>query len=458
MSNLITINAIQRRMSKDVPLGKLDESTVRRMWWAALDTLQDEILVNIDLRGGIWIASPLPALYDSNLLKYLNGWVWSPDALEKLKLPNFGLLPPSRVQSINKNNQGDSSTFNRLSLRKEDGNDPFFMIITSEFQIAIALHGHQGQRNLLIRNDYETLQDVLKMLFLRLDQEELAEAFELKESLQALLPLKNNRQVSEIFWPLVSEKLAVFSPSLNIQTLPDKLNSESISEGREVQISLLEAITHEVRTPLATIRTLIRSLLRRNDIAKEVFNRLKQIDSECTEQIDRFGLIFKAAELERKQSKKSGLARTDLGNMLQTMYPVWKNQLERRGLRLLLEVAPDLPHVLSDPEQLELMLGGLIDRNSRGLQSGESLFLELTPAGQRLKLQIFAKSPSAQCDKTSPNNINSDLGAVLSWDPDTGSLQLSQAATQRLLASLGGRLINRKQKGLTVFFPIADSR
>ena len=447
-------------MARDVALGKLDESTVRRMWWAALDTLQDEILSDIDLDGGIWLASPLPALYDSNLLKSLNGWVWSPDGLDKLKVQNIGLLPPSRIRSIHQTNNLDSACFKRLPLRIEDGNDPFLMVITAEVQIALALHGDKGQRNLLIRTDSDTLKDVFKMLFLRLEQDEFVETIELKKVLKSLWPLKNNLDISNRFWPLVSEKLASFSPSLNIQTLPDKSSLDKSFEESDSQISLLEAITHEVRTPLATIRTLIRSLLRRNDISKEILKRLKQIDTECTEQIDRFGLIFKAAELERKKSKSSGLAKTDLGNMLHTMYPVWKDQLDRRGLRLSLEVAQDLPPVLSNPEQLELMLGGLIDRNSRGLKTGQSLFLELSPAGHRLKLRIFAETSSSQFKEnvSSNSNSNSDLGAVLSWNPETGSLQLSQAATQRLLASLGGRLTSRKDKGLTVFFPVAESQ
>ena len=455
MSNLITINSIQRRMAKEVPLGKLDESLARRMWWAALDTLQDEILTNIDLRGGIWLASPLPSLYQSNLLKSLKGWVWSPDGLDN-KFTNIGLLPPSSIRSINQKINIDSASFKRLPLRIEDGNDPFLLIITSEVQIALALHGNKGQRSLLIRSDYETLKDIFTMLLLRLEQEGLSEAIELKIALKNFFPFQTNRpEISDIFWPLVSEKLAVFSPSLNIQTLPEKSNLGKDSEVSNSQISLLEAITHEVRTPLATIRTLIRSLIRRKDISKEILNRLQQIDSECTEQIDRFGLIFRAAELERKKSKNAGLARTDLGNMLETMYPVWNHQLERRGLKLTLEVAEDLPNVLSDPEQLELMLGGLIDRNSRGLKRGDSLFLGLTPAGHRLKLQIFAKS--SKPNELIGHDSNSELGAVLSWNPNTGSLQLSQGATQKLLASLGGRLTHRKEKGLTVFFPISQS-
>jgi BRCT domain type II-containing protein len=49
------------------------------------------------------------------------------------------------------------------------------------------------------------------------------------------------------------------------------------------------------------------------------------------------------------------------------------------------------------------------------------------------------------------------VGPVLSWNPLTGSLQLSRQATQRLFHSLGGRLTERAGSGLTVFFPVAGS-
>jgi BRCT domain type II-containing protein len=46
------------------------------------------------------------------------------------------------------------------------------------------------------------------------------------------------------------------------------------------------------------------------------------------------------------------------------------------------------------------------------------------------------------------------VGPVLSWNPATGSLQLSRQATQRLFEQLGGRLTERNGSGLTVFFPV----
>jgi hypothetical protein len=144
--------------------------------------------------------------------------------------------------------------------------------------------------------------------------------------------------------------------------------------------------------------------------------------------------------------------------MLTLLAPGWEQQLQRRGLHLELKLESDLPPVLSDPGRLEPMLGGLIDRCSRSLPAGSSLELTLQPAGARLKLQIFTRTPDqistalAEQDELSQEN----LGPVLSWNTSTGGLQLSQTATRRLLERLGGRLTQRRDRGLTVFFPIDD--
>jgi len=296
----------------------------------------------------------------------------------------------------------------------------------------------------------------LTLLDNRLNSENVEQANNLRNALGEMGQLKTNDDLSKVFWPLLSQRLADIAPSLNIQTLPDNLIKDHKSSSENSEISLLEALTHEIRTPLATIRTLIRSLLRKQDLSALVKKRLKQIDIECTEQIDRFGLIFNAVELERSNPEQTNLALTDLGKMLTMLFPVWKNQLERKGLKLILDISPDLPKVLSDSEGLELMLTGLIDRNSRGLQSGGELTLKLRPAGQKLKLQILTQLSRSTHSEVTESVSNEEIGPVLSWNPATGNLQLSQAATQRLLKSLGGRLTNRRDSGITIFFPISE--
>ena len=366
------------------------------------------------------------------------------------------MLPPSKSASMDFHN--DSAGYERLSLLEEDGNDPLLIVITPEIQIALALEGKSHERKLLMRSDPETLSDLLTLLDNRLNTENVEQANNLRNALGEMGQLKTNDDLSKVFWPLLSQRLADIAPSLNIQTLPDNLINDQKSSSKNSEISLLEALTHEIRTPLATIRTLIRSLLRKQDLPKVVETRLKQIDIECTEQIDRFGLIFNAVELERSKPKQTNLALTDLGQMLTMLSPVWRSQLERKGLTLILDITQDLPKVLSDSEGLELMLTGLIDRNSRGLQVGGELTLKLRPAGQRLKLQILTQLSATTHSGLSENVSNEEIGPVLSWNPATGNLQLSQAATQRLLKSLGGRLTNRRDSGMTIFFPVSESK
>jgi len=449
---LVTIKDLQERMAQGVPQAACSESAVRRMWWAALDTLQSDILLPMNLKRGLWLSSPLPALYEPKLLKKFKGWVWAPKDLQNLTNPSIGMLPPS--QSVSMDIQNDSPDYERLTLLEEDGNDPLLIVITPEIQIALALEGKYQERKLLMRSDPETLSDLLTLLDNRLNRENIEQANNLRNALEEMGQLKTNDDLSKVFWPLLSQRLADIAPSLNIQTFPDKVVDDKKSNNSE--ISLLEALTHEIRTPLATIRTLIRSLLKKKDLPKVVEDRLSQIDIECTEQIDRFGLIFNAVELERRKPEQTNLALTDLGKMLTMLSPVWSNQLERKGLKLILDITSDLPKVLSDSEGLELMLTGLIDRNTRGIQTGGEITLKLRPAGQRLKLQILTQLSTNTNSEVSDNISNEEIGPVLSWNPATGNLQLSQAATQRLLKSLGGRLTNRRDSGITIFFPISE--
>jgi signal transduction histidine kinase len=254
------------------------------------------------------------------------------------------------------------------------------------------------------------------------------------------------------------------APSVTLQPVEPPMRAPSSATSMDVaaELALLEALTHEVRTPLATIRTLIRSLLRRSDLPSVVRQRLEQIDGECSEQIDRFGLIFLAAELQRQPGRgqpleASQLARTDLSQLLRQLEGLWQRQLRRRDLKLTLSISDDLPPVLSDPMRLETMLGGLMDRFSRSLPAGSHVRLRLRPAGQRLKLQISSDDPGLRGGTPAEtSNDTARVGPVLSWNPTTGSLNLSRQATQLLFHRLGGRFTERGGSSLTVFFPLAE--
>ncbi len=449
---------LRRCLAEGVPAGVSSEDNVRRQWWAALATLQEDFLLPRQPLDGLWLAAPLPALYEPALLQQLQGWVWAPRELDDL-LPGSAPLLPGAGKGAG------TAGFQRLVLEEEDGTDPLLLVITPRLQVALCLDGPPEGRRLIVRFDPAALSEALRLIHERLLAHDPEASSALRSALQRLGPLRSDDQLGLRFWPRMGERLAAMAPSLTLQPLVHggTVRERSASDTPRAissELALLEALTHEVRTPLATIRTLIRSLLRRSDLSPVVRQRLEQIDGECSEQIDRFGLIFLAAELQRQPVSEAplenhALARTDLSLVLRQHQELWQRQLARRGLQLELEITAGLSPVLSDPARLETTLGGLIDRFSRGLPSGSRVSVSLLPAGSRLKLQLSSEGHRLEETASAEDSEQRELvGPVLSWNPATGSLQLSRQATQRLFHRLGGRLTERSGSGLTVFFPV----
>jgi hypothetical protein len=240
--------------------------------------------------------------------------------------------------------------------------------------------------------------------------------------------------------------------------------SNAVLETGSPDVELLHAIAHEVRTPLTTIRTLTRSLLKRTDLAPDVLKRLGIIDRECSEQINRFGLIFRAVELETAQTHQApmSLTRTCLADVFQQSIPRWQQQANQHQMTLDFVLPQKMPAVVSDPTMLDQVLTSLIERFTRNLPSGSHIQVDVTLAGSQLKLQVQSH-PDASCEgaaKTGCGMAQSakSIGQLLTFQPETGSLSLNLSVTKNLFQAIGGKLIvkQRPKQGevMTVYFPL----
>ncbi|MEG3844561.1 HAMP domain-containing sensor histidine kinase [Microcoleus sp. herbarium14] len=242
------------------------------------------------------------------------------------------------------------------------------------------------------------------------------------------------------------------------------LNCKSPISHATKEVELLQAIAHEVRTPLATIRTLTRLLLKRPKLDAVVVKRLEMIDAECTAQIDRFGLIFRAVEMEMSQAKNSSVHLTamSLGEVLLHSIPRWQKQASQRNHTLEVIIPKKLPAVVSDPTMLDQVLTNLIENFTRTLVSGSHIQVGVTLAGDQLKLQLESKHPSDSEGESAfapaANAPLRSIGPLLMVQPETGSLSLNLSVTKNLFRAAGGKLVirQRPQKGevMTVFLPL----
>jgi signal transduction histidine kinase len=251
------------------------------------------------------------------------------------------------------------------------------------------------------------------------------------------------------------------------QKNPVAVADYALPEPTSPDVELLQAIAHEVRTPLTTIRTLTRSLLKRTDLSDQVVKRLQAIDRECSEQIDRFGLFFRAVELETTAVHHSAmpLTRTSLAQVFQQSIPRWQQQASQRQLMLDIVLPQNMPTVVTDPSMLDQALTSLIERFTRSLPAGSHIRVEVLLAGEQLKVQLQSQ-PETSCSDSSFSGCTASrskpaaisLGQLLMFQPETGILSLNLSATKSLFQAMGGKLIVRQRpkqgEVLTVFLPL----
>ncbi|HEY9762029.1 MAG TPA: HAMP domain-containing sensor histidine kinase [Trichocoleus sp.] len=479
-------------------------------WWAGIAALTQLLQMGLasqfpEASGGLanWdgllLSGPLPVIWHPTIAQRLSTWVLIPEPLEGLLAVARPLLPGDE-----RSGGHPSQALQTIPLPPGDplATERFCLVLTPTFSLSLVLgQTDQGGFQFQFSFDPEVTLQVWNRLRSRVAQIRPPLLGSLDAIANQFPPQAPNYKIVTQFSRSLIDQLRVQSmtgaPSapnpdsavklLNLETpisespLEARWNEparpfgllqgtvETAANGQtqcSADAELLKAMAHEIRTPLTTIRTFTRSLLKRKDMPEDAIKRLKVIDRECTQQIDRFNLIFRAVELETDGTKqpKSPLSAISLNQIFQDSIPLWQQQAQRRNLTLEVKVPSQMPMVTSDPTMLNQVLTGLIDRFTHSLPPYSHIKLVVSLAGHQLKLQ-FQSQPKAEaatseapaCQKPSVSPFRS-VGQLLMFQPETGGLSLNLDATKNLFQALGGKLIVRQkpQRGevLTVYLPL----
>ncbi len=239
------------------------------------------------------------------------------------------------------------------------------------------------------------------------------------------------------------------------------LRNQTPNQSPSLDVELLQAIAHEVRTPLTTIRTLTRLLLKRRNLDADIIKRLESIDRECSDQIDRFSLIFRAVELETCEKTRSllQLTSTSLADVFNHCIPRWQKQASRRNLNLEVILPPKMPPVVTDPTMLDQVLTGALENFISSVPGGSDVQVKVMLAGHQLKMQLHSEIKADQWDASSATTPPlKSIGQLLMFQPETGNISLNLSTTKNLFQALGAKLIVRKRahqgQVLTIFLPL----
>ncbi|GAX38616.1 sensor histidine kinase [Nodularia sp. NIES-3585] len=463
----------------ELTVAECSPTKAERQWrisLAATEQLLTKTLATAspDITQGLVLAAPAPLFSQPRLTQSLQTVTFTAKPFNPLALMPFQM--PTAIAAANQEMVPHESV---LPLLPADplATERFCLVFTDKFRLVLVLKEEKsGDKAFSFSFDPEVVQQAWRSLGARVmltNPEFFAELDTLVKQYAPVAPdYRTVIHFSQLLLQELTEPEAHKEASENTgdfgqKTEPKIPASIPNPQAPVPDVELLQAFAHEVRTPLTTIRTLTRLLLKRKDLPTNVTNRLEIIDHECTEQIDRMELLFKAAELETSTSLKSPktqLTPMSLDQVLRQSVPRWQQAAHRRNLTLDVVLPQQLPTVVSNPNMLDQILTGLMENFTRSLPPGSHIQVQVIPAGDQLKLQL---SPQFHCKGSSPASSNvtppirKALGQLLMFQPETGTISLNIAATKHLFQAIGGKLIVRQRQHygevLTIFLPLEVS-
>ena len=479
-SNRVETNIDRQSVPQDKPgqkyhseKNRLAQLKAEREWHSAIASVENILLSQIGSTGqtnaveqqGLIFSAPVPLLSHPDLVSRFKSAVFTTDAFN-----TNALMPCLESNASEAAVRQDVAPIVELPLIPNDPieKELFCLVLTANFGLIMVLGKDvRGTAKFHFSFAPETIARVWATLRSRLQLANYRHLSHLDSLVKHFAPPEPNYRIVTNFSRHLIQNSSDFSglEALNtryVQTVAATSESKELSSTLErkgatskVEMELLQALTHEVRTPLTTIRTLTKLLLKRQqDFKPNVVKRLQTIDRECTEQIERMELIFRAAELESTSTKQVELVPFALEQVFQQSIPRWQEKAQRRNVKLEFTLPQKLPKVVSDPSMLDTVLTGLMESCTRSLPTGGHIDVKVSTAGNQLKLQVLSQA-------TNTDNPFKSLGQLLSFQPATGCLSLNLDVTKNIFQALGGKLTVRQRqeqgKELTIFLPLGNS-
>ncbi|MFM5891090.1 MAG: sensor histidine kinase [Dolichospermum sp.] len=453
-----------------------------RVSLAATENLLLGFFRSLVTQPGLVLTSPAPLFSHPQLTQHLQTITFTAKPFNPLALMPFIIpseTPPDVSHIHNTHNietiSPETTSFQEsiLPLLPADplAAEQFCLVFTDEFRLVLVLSElENGNKEFLFSFEPEIVQQAWQSLGSRVVLTNPELFADLDTKIQNYPVVTPDYHIIIQFSKLLLQELTIPEDNPQVTHTLSSIPSPTLAPKypSRPDVELLQAFAHEVRTPLTTIRMMTRLLLKRQDLPVNVISRLEVIDHECTDQIDRMELLFKAAELENlsqeplvskfSQTAAAQLTPMCLDQILKQSIPRWQQAATRRNLTLNVVLPKQLPTVVSNPAMLDRVLTGLMENFTRSLPPGSCIQVQVMTAGDQLKLQL---SPQFNCQdphKSVTTPIQRSLGRLLMFQPETGVITLNMAATKHLFQAIGGKLIVRQgpENGevLTIFLPV----
>ena len=225
----------------------------------------------------------------------------------------------------------------------------------------------------------------------------------------------------------------------------------------EMRAEFMSSITHELKTPIASIRAmgdmLTRGRLRHPDDQREY----AAVVSQEAKRLERLVNNVLAHARITDVADVYSFEPLDVEELVGGVLKGFKHQLHRGGFRLTVDLPPDLPRIQADRAAMELLLDNLIDNAIRHSRTTKELRIEAAVREAGVALIITDHGVGIPAE---------DLGRVTQKfvrgrNAVRGGSGLGLAIVNRIASDHGGRVHNESVLGrgttVTIVVPVAQT-
>jgi two-component system sensor histidine kinase KdpD len=210
--------------------------------------------------------------------------------------------------------------------------------------------------------------------------------------------------------------------------------ADQLAAANELRSALLAAVSHDLRTPLASIKASVTSLLGDISWSHEDANEfLRTIDTE-TDRLNK--LVGNLLDMSRLQTGGLNLSVREVG--LEEVVATALTALGDRGRSVDVDVPETLPRASADPTLLERAVANLVDNALTYADCETPVRVVAGRAGKRVELRVVDRGPGIpEAERERAFLPFRRLG-----DADTGSrVGLGLAVARGFVEAMGGELV-----------------
>ncbi|MEU4243607.1 sensor histidine kinase KdpD [Actinoplanes sp. NPDC026619] len=230
-----------------------------------------------------------------------------------------------------------------------------------------------------------------------------------------------------------------FAAQATLALRQERLTAEAaaakpLAEADRMRTALLAAVSHDLRTPLASAKAAVASL--RSDEVEFGEQDRRELLATADESLDRLTrLVTNLLDMSRLQAGALGVHAVDVG--AEDIVPRALDHLDPAGRAVAVHIPDELPPVHADPGLLEQILINLIANALRYSPPGRPPVVTASALGGRLELRVIDHGPGIPENRW--NDVFLPFQRLGDRDNHTG-VGLGLALSRGLTEAMGGTL------------------